>query len=84
MQTKTVCCHCYSDGKLADDKYIDERRQDRGGKTYLPICEACVDDGADLQTRKGAKRNRLVESREKRKKKSAKRAAIRAKRAKSS
>ena len=84
VQTKTVCCHCYSDGKLADDKYIDERRQDRGGKTYLPICEACVDDGADLQTRKGAKRNRLVESREKRKKKSAKRAAIRAKRAKSS
>ena len=84
VQTKTVCCHCYSDGKLADNKYIDERRRDRGGKTYLPICEACVDDGANLQTRKGAKTNKLEEAKGKRKKKSAKRAAIRAKRAKTS
>ena len=55
VQTKTVCCHCYSDGELADNKYIDERRRDRGGKTYLPICEASVDDGAILHTRKWAK-----------------------------
>ena len=56
IQTKTVCCHSCSDGEVANNKYIDERRDDRGGKKYLPICEACVDDGAKLQTRKGAKR----------------------------
>ena len=48
MQTKYVCCHCYSDGELATDAYIDEKRKDRGGKKYLPICKACVNDGAQL------------------------------------
>ena len=36
VQTKTVCCYYYSDGKLADDEYIDERRDDEkkeGAKT---------------------------------------------------
>ena len=66
IQTKTVCCHCYSDGKLANNKYIDERRDDRGGKKYLPICEACVDDGANLQTRRGAKKNKHEEEKGKR------------------
>ena len=82
VQTKTVCCHCYSDGEFADNSYIDERRGDRGGKAYLPICKACVDDGAGLQTKKGAKTNKLEEARGKRKSKSKKRAAIRTKRAK--
>ena len=86
VQTKTVCSHCYSDRKLANNKYIDDRRDDRGGKQYLPICEACIDDGADLQTRKGTKTNKLEveEARGKRKKNSAKRAAVRNKRAKMS
>ena len=76
IQTKTLCSHCYFDGKLANNKYIDEKRDDRGGKKCLPICEACVDDGANLQTRKGAKKNKHEEAKGKRKKKSAKRVVI--------
>lgn len=25
LQTKMVCCHCYSDGKLADEKYLEKK-----------------------------------------------------------
>ena len=44
VQTKTVCCHCYSDGNLADEKYLEEKRGNRGGKKGLPICKACADE----------------------------------------
>ena len=79
VQTKHICCHCYSDRKLADDKYIGEKRGEVGGKKYLPICEACVDDGADLVKRKGAKTNKIQETKSKRKRKTALRKEIRGK-----
>jgi len=77
MQTKLACCHCYSDRKLADDKYIEEKRGDVGGKKHLPICEACVDDGAGMEKKKGAKTNKLKESKSKRKRKAALREDVR-------
>ena len=40
------------------------RGDDRGGKKYLPSCEACVDDGADLQKKKGAKQTSFRRRRE--------------------
>lgn len=67
--------------------YMDDladNRGDRGGKKYLPICEACNDDGADLHARKGAKTNQLKKATGKRKKRSAKRAAVQTKQAKMS
>jgi len=85
VQTKTVCCHCYSDGKLADEKYLEEKRGNRGGKKGLPICKACVDDGADLQTKRGAKTNKLQQAQGKRRKRKAtQRKEIRGKRSKKS
>jgi len=80
VQTKHICCHCYSGGDLADDEYIDERRDDRGGKKYLPICKACVDDGAHLQTRKHARTNKLQEAKGKRKQKALLKAKVGGKR----
>ena len=82
MQTKYVCCHCYSDGELATDAYIDEKHRDRGGKKYLPICKACVNDGAHLVWSRGKKTNKLQDANAKRKRKGAKRSNVRGKRTK--
>ena len=79
-QTKYVCCHCYSDGELATDAYIDEKRRDRGGKKYLPICKACVNDGAHLVWSRGKKTNKLQDANAKRKRKGDKRSNVRGKR----
>ena len=59
MQTKYVCCHCYSGGELATDAYIDEKHKDRGVKKYLLMCKACVNDGAQLVWSRGKKTNKL-------------------------
>lgn len=84
LQTKTVCCHCYSGGKLADEKYLEKKRGNMGGKKCLPICEACVDDGADLQTKKGGKTSKLQQARDVRKRKAAQRKETLGKRSKKS
>ncbi len=77
LQTKLICCHCYSDRKLADEKYIEQKRGNMGGKKHLPICEACVDDGAGMEKKKGAKTNKLQEANSKRKRKAALRKDVR-------
>ena len=79
-QTKYVCCHCYSDGELATDAYIGEKRKDRGGKKYLPICNACVNDGAHLVWSRGKNTNKLQDANAKRKRKRDKRSSVRGKR----
>ena len=45
VQGKHICCHCYSNNKLANDAYTDERHKKRWGSKYLPICQGCLDDG---------------------------------------
>ena len=83
VQTKYVCCHCYSDGKLADNAYINEKRKNRGRKKYPGICKACVDDRANLVWNKKKQTNKLQAGRAKRKSKSDSRAKVREKRSKS-
>ena len=78
-QTKYVCCHCYSDGKLATDAYIGEKRKDRGEKS-LPIGKACVNDGAHLVWSRGKNTNKLQDANAKRKHKGDKRSYVRGKR----
>ena len=60
IQTNYVYCHCYSDGELVTDAYIDEKRRGRGGKKYLPICKACVNDGVQLVWSREKKTNKLL------------------------
>ncbi len=58
---------------------------DEGGKKHLLICEACVDDGAGMEKKKGAKTNKLQEAKSKRKRKAALREdVLRGKRSKKS
>ena len=71
MQTKYACRHCYSDGKLATDAYIDRKYKDSGGKKCLPICKACVNDGEQLVWSRGKKTNKLQDANAKRKPKGA-------------
>ena len=51
-----------------------------GDKTYLPICKACVNDGAHLVWSRGKKTNKLQDANAKGKRKGDKRSNVRGKR----
>ena len=53
-----------------------------GGKKYLPICKACVNDGVQFLWSRGKKTNKLQDANAKRKHKGAKRSNMRSKRTK--
>ena len=67
-------------GELATDAHIDDKRQDMEGKKYLPICKACVNDGAHLIWSRGKNTNKLQDANAKRKRKGDKRSYVRGKR----
>ena len=64
METKYICYHCYSHGKLTAAAYINGKRN-MGDKNYLPICEVCVDDGAQSVCSAGRKRTSVRMRRQK-------------------
>ena len=48
IQTKYACGYYYSDGKFANDAYVDLKHVDRRSMKYLAIFEALADDGPNL------------------------------------
>ena len=62
--------------------YTLVRNVKTGGEKYLPICKACVNDGAQLVWSRGKKTNKLEDAHAKRKRKGAKRSNVRVKRTK--